>query len=1277
MADSNRKGAFELANLRQRSLDGFWETASTNAQYGWLGGGLTPTTISFVDRIDLSNDTGSSINRSILTVARTSIASMNNANYAWWATGNTAGATGTSVIDRTIFSSDTTTAVARGQSVSVRVAAVGVGNNNFGWVGGGIVDTIPAVVSTVNRITYANDTAVAGVRGALSVGRVNASSISTQNFGWVSNGNNPAPNIFSSVDRIDFSNDISTASVRNPLPSPRYVVTAVNNDNYGWVAGGLNPGSARLSSVERLDISNDLAAGLSRGPRSSIMNGAAGLSNSNYGWFAGGYGTPPIVITSFVERIDFSNDTSIMSIRGALRATLSNSSGASGIAGYPQILGAVSGAANITVNGFGWVGGGKLTAGTVFSTVDRIDFSNDLVASPARSPLTSGRYRGAAASNSNYGWFAAGTNSPGGAASTVDRINFANDSVSPVQRGPLTAARGYISATGNASYGWFVGGNPGPTYTIVERIDYSNDNALASSRGVLSLARYMSGTTSNSIFGWIGGGSVPSTVSTVDRIEFSNDGIVALARGPLTIAKWILTGNGNLNYGWFSGGNANSVIDRIDYSNDSATAAARTFLSAQFSGQAPAGNANYGWFVAGSFGGQSSIVNRLDYSNDTTVASSRGPVTSARYFLSGGSTYVKERQQPLYGTENGTYGWINHGSPAAYSRIERIDFANDTAATSKQGVTALLKGKPAATSNNSFGWFSAGAAGALPTSYIERLDLYNDLLVIMPRSTTTIAKMVPTGAGNANYGWIAGGSDVIFPRTVIYSTVERMTYASDTITPVVRGSLSIPRANSAATSNANYGWVGSGNQSITISPTYTVQSVDRIDFANDLSVASVRGVLNQAVEGQGATGNNNFGWFVGGYRPIPGPTSQNVTTVNRIEYANDGVTATTRGQMPVALTGWAATSNNNYGWFIRDITSYRIDFANDTTLAAARGTLTGSRYGASAVSNYVKDYPINIITQYNIGTATAGTSGIGTYGWFAGGNPGPVSLVDRLDFTNDTVGASARGTLSVVRYSLTATGNANFGWFISGIAPATGFNSVIDRIDYANDSVAASVRGALAAGRYAPTATGNANYGWATGGNVPGPVLLSRVERIDYSADLVAATTRGPLTAIRSRIAATSTPSFGFFSGGYSTAGGPSVTVIDRIDFSNDSATALLRAQSSIARQQQAATGNTRYGFFAGGYTPSGPITNVDRLDFTNDTAATLARGPITVARQRHAGSGNINYGWFGAGLALGGSQLNSVDRIDYSNDTATGLNRGSLIPTARNQLAATSNFVR
>ena len=87
--------------------------------------------------------------------------------------------------------------------------------NTQAWFGGGDQ-------STVDRITYATDTATASVRGPLSLARFNLAAAGNDTDGWFGGG---SPN-FSTVDRITYATDTATASVRGPLSLARDLLAA-------------------------------------------------------------------------------------------------------------------------------------------------------------------------------------------------------------------------------------------------------------------------------------------------------------------------------------------------------------------------------------------------------------------------------------------------------------------------------------------------------------------------------------------------------------------------------------------------------------------------------------------------------------------------------------------------------------------------------------------------------------------------------------------------------------------------------------------------------------------------------------------------------------------------------------------------------------------------------------------------------------------------------------------------------------------------------------------
>ena len=96
--------------------------------------------------------------------------------------------------------------------------------NTAAWFGGG--NPGPGPVSTVQRITYATDTATASVRGPLSSVRTNLAAAGNTTDGWFGGGLPSGPGITSTVQRITYATDTATASVRGPLTLARSVLAA-------------------------------------------------------------------------------------------------------------------------------------------------------------------------------------------------------------------------------------------------------------------------------------------------------------------------------------------------------------------------------------------------------------------------------------------------------------------------------------------------------------------------------------------------------------------------------------------------------------------------------------------------------------------------------------------------------------------------------------------------------------------------------------------------------------------------------------------------------------------------------------------------------------------------------------------------------------------------------------------------------------------------------------------------------------------------------------------
>ena len=601
------------------------------------------------------------------------------------------------------------------------------------------------------------------------------------------------------------------------------------------------------------------------------------------------------------------------------------------------------------------------------------------------------------------------------------------------------------------------------------------------------------------------------------------------------------------------------------------------------------------------------------------------------------------------------YGWFGGGiipGPAVSVVVDRIDFSNDSIAAIARGPLSSARGYLGATGNSNYGWFGGGFPGSIST--VDRIDFSNDSSTASVRGSLSLARSRPVATGNSNYGWFGGGLPTL-------STVDRIDFSNDASTASVRGSLSLARYSLATTGNSNYGWFGGGTPG-------PLSTVDRIDFSNDFSTASPRGSLSGGRQQLAATGNSNYGWFGGGFSAV--------STVDRIDFSNDSFTLSVRGPLFTARLNLAATGNSNYGWFGGGGTPSptavvdSIDFSNDTRTSSPRGSLSSARSTLAATSGV-----LNIRRQK-----------AGNYGWFGGGFvPGPTittARVDRIDFSNDLSTALFRGSLSTgTLANMGPTGNSNYGWFGGGIAPIPTFPPIyeasLNRINFANDFSNTLLRGTLSSSKSFLMATGNSNYGWFGGGyvNFPTPTIFSTVDRIDFSNDSSGVSVRGPLSSARFSLVATGNSNYGWSGGGgFGTFPYTTISTVQRIDFSNDSSTASVRGPLSSTRYRASATGNSNYGWFGGGQIGSSSpvLSTVERIDFSNDSITASPRGPLSLERTDPAATGNSNYGWFGGGFGPSGDS-SRIDRIDFSSDSATASIRGLLAPV-RSASAAVSN---
>ena len=1260
-----------------------WGEATGNTSYAYVGGGNPDGTK--VDRVDYASDTSTASPKGNLSQARYYLSAAGNTSYGWWAGGAVGGGEG-STIDRKDYASDTTTNSVRGTlTVAKRLYASGTGNLSYGYFSGGATTNSGGYVSTVERVEYSNDSSTASPKGPLTSATGYSSATGNSDYGYVGGGSPASTPNRSTIDRIDFGNDTATTLARSNLPYSGGYGTATGSSNFGYWIGS----SSNKSQVNRLDYSNDTAQTVTKGPLSankyspagSFSAQAEGLSSpatlpvpatrsesglvaggNDFGYNAGGR-TPGSTDWTNVDRLDFANDTNTMATKGPLSIKRSYAAALTSVShGYA--------AGNFASNT------GHPSPGP---TVEKIDYANDTAVGTITALMASYGYYRSGSSNKSYGWVSGGPAWNG--VTTVERLDWSNDSATSSPRGNLNVSRHHPMAVGNMSYGYHYGGQNGPSspsyLSSVSRIDYSNDSATASPKGPLTAVTRSGATTGagNADYGYadkIGG--YPSSYTTLNRIDYSNDTATALPKGTKSTSpnSYLNCTVSNPEYGWWIGGYASppsSIVMRITFAND--TAAAQPKGNTSFGrGYTTCHSARMHGFNTGYIPGTKTVDRGAE---GYTVA---GPLGPAYGYFSGG---FNPSNSPA------------HPSTVYYSNVDRVDFASDTSTASPRGKLDQARANAAAAGSLSHGYIGATDLTSGYTTIVARVDYANDsATAVVKGSMNPGINRWQAVTSNTSYAWFSGGQPTA-------STVQRIDFGNDTATASVKGSLSLARQSHGGAGNADYGWHAGGYN--WPAPDYIRSVVDRIDYSNDSVTATPKGPLSQTRSRGSATGNTSYGYFVGG----EGNNDNGLSTVDRIDFSSDTPTAATKGPLTYSARGYSGFSAQAnalagpqsfiprirwvdsvaevpasslapaFGYFHGGNPGYtktridRLDYSNDTDVCVAKGPLSVGRSNHASASN--KDYGY----------------WAGGYVWPAG--PHPKSYVDRMDYANDTPTTSPKGPISYARYYLGGTGNASYAYFGGGV-PHGSATSYVDRIDYGNDTATASPKGNLSFTVKKQGVTGNPSFGYY-GGGTNGSAYFTTMNRIDYSNDTATATVKGPVSIARQLLTATGNTSFGYFIGG----DGPSIpsnnsSWVDRLDYSNDTTAASVKGYLSAGTNDAGATGSPNFGYAGGGDT--GPTSTLHRIDYSNDSATALARTTLgsTFYSQR-AVSGQENgllptatiaapvqppfplpvqlpppvpnpYGYVvggsGNGDPSGNTNNNPAQRIDFTNDTATAL---------------------
>ena len=187
---------------------------------------------------------------------------------------------------------------------------------------------------------------------------------------------------------------------------------------------------------------------------------------------------------------------------------------------------------------------------------------------------------------------------------------------------------------------------------------------------------------------------------------------------------------------------------------------------------------------------------------------------------------------------------------------------------------------------------------------------------------------------------------------------------------------------------------------------------------------------------------------------------------------------------------------------------------------------------------------------------------------------------------------------------------------------------------------------------------------------------VTNIDRLDYGNDTAAMVVRANMPLNQYGGTGTHNQDYGYY------GGGQNLSTVQRLDFSNYGAAPSPKGPMSAVQGNAAGFGNQArgvegvssksYGYFSEcNDNPAPDTSRVHRLDYSNDTATTLERGRLAVDRSSLATTHNINYGYWMGGPAT----ATAIQRTDFSNDTATSLDRADLSVNGHDNAAGFGNM--
>ena len=596
-------------------------------------------------------------------------------------------------------------------------------------------------------------------------------------------------------------------------------------------------------------------------------------------------------------------------------------------------------------------------------------------------------------------------------------------------------------------------------------------------------------------------------------------------------------------------------------------------------------------------------------------------------------------------TENYERGYIMGGENpggGTNNSVEKYSYSDGSSISIPEKLPASSGQKDAMSVMNSNYGYHCGGNNPAPSCVVSRFDFSTEQFSLPGNNLPTIldygASISRTDYG---YGYIIGGQNPTIPNPRAISTITRLDFSTETISPTTNHPQSF--LGIRAFNGTTYGYtVGGGSLPNTSSTT-----VYRMDFSNDTISTPGKNLLYGRF---GACVNESsiYGYITSG---------QGTSSIERLEFSSETVYAISTLPVGSAQGGsFFSSLNEGYTLAINSTSLNRLNFDTETidtfipyanprsksTAISSRkiiynkntGTFSYSTRGTSSNAldklSFQTETWTTLPNSLNSKQGSAGASSTNNYGYIFGGNksPGSTSLISRIDFSNDLVQeASKRGGNSIDTLvtlpstasleSMGVTQTNSYTYLLGGNNPGT---SYIWRMDFSNEDI--SLRSALLPGNIEELKSAkNTTDSYFTRGTNTNSTIL----RLNFSTETLSSSSNSyPISLISSIKCSSTSPNFlyGYFFGGDNPAATPTrVSSIYRMDLSNQTFALSSNSFQNSDNKVGSSSYNDLYSYI---YAAQSGDSTVYRMDFATEIYTQQTPAPASKANSSALTNANV-----------------------------------------------------